>query len=268
MWHLLSQAFWANLEPPLAFARALPLLERALAIDPNDAMAHVLKSVFFVGLYERRWQESTAMMERATQLGPNLPEAYLYLGLQQLLLGRLPEAVTATRTALHLDPVSPTNAAYAACWMAHAGAYAEGVAELGRLIDMHPGHWVPRALRGPLLARDDLAAGVADADAAVALSDGAAWALSFAACLHYAIGDARGGDELAARLQAEQEHGYVSPTLLSWPELARGRRESAFALLQRAREIHDPILPFTQLGHITRWPTDPELLAQVSRLVL
>jgi serine/threonine protein kinase/tetratricopeptide (TPR) repeat protein len=264
-WYI-SQAFWAHLEPREALARALPLVERALTLDPASAEAWYARGNI-AGLAQYRFVEAEGMLRKAIELAPSLAEAHLYLGGVLYFRGRPDEAIPALRRAARLDPISPTTAAWGANWLGHAGAREEGVAELEKLIAMYPEHWLPYWSLAPLLALTDRAAGLAAAEKALTLSGRANAALTFVACLSYAIGDAHRADEVRRELEERRAHMYVPPSLLAWIELARGERAAAMALLEEARDGNDLVLPFTRLGFGAVYPSDTEVERFLERLM-
>src|SRR5882757_8786054 len=88
-----------------ALTRGAAAAERAVALDPSNARAHLAMSYLY---YLRRdFERSLLASERAIAHDRNLAMAYNMLSASLSHLGRGREAVLASETALRLDPVGP-----------------------------------------------------------------------------------------------------------------------------------------------------------------
>ena len=96
----------ADAEPGDTFARAQALVDRALALDPRLAEAHMVQGwIHFWHGWD--WAASEAAFRRAIELNPSLADAQF--GYAHLLgnLARGDEARPHARQAIDLDPMSP-----------------------------------------------------------------------------------------------------------------------------------------------------------------
>jgi tetratricopeptide (TPR) repeat protein len=82
------------------------VVERALAVKPDDALA-----IYHRGYVLKRWykdlHQALAAFERAIALDPNLAVAHNYVGQIKVFLGRSNEAAEHTLTAIQLSPRDP-----------------------------------------------------------------------------------------------------------------------------------------------------------------
>ena len=88
-----------------AIARAAPLIERALELDPKLAEAHASR-----GFLERLREDPAAAeraLRRALELNPDYSMAHSWLGLTMTDLGRMREAQEEFQRAYDADPLSP-----------------------------------------------------------------------------------------------------------------------------------------------------------------
>lgn len=88
-----------------AIARAAPLVERALELDPKLAEAHASR-----GFLERLREDPVAAeraLRRALELNPDYSMAHSWLGLTMTDLGRMQEAQQEFQLAYDADPLSP-----------------------------------------------------------------------------------------------------------------------------------------------------------------
>jgi len=82
--------------------QAADYLARALAVDPNNAVAHFARSELF--LAERRFDESIDEAQQALALNPSLVNAYTSLSLATAYLGDAEKTVEYTDRAMRLSP--------------------------------------------------------------------------------------------------------------------------------------------------------------------
>jgi serine/threonine protein kinase/tetratricopeptide (TPR) repeat protein len=103
----LADYYWSNSQmPPLqAMPKAEQYALKALSLDPTLAQAHVsLASVRFYGDWS--WEEAEKELKRAIELNPSDAEAHKMYSVYLSAMGRHPEALTEVRRALELDPLS------------------------------------------------------------------------------------------------------------------------------------------------------------------
>jgi TolB-like protein len=90
---------------PDALAEALPLIHKAIAVDPKHAGAHInhALALFMQGQCELAEAEA----RHALSIDPNNAAAYLFLGSPLCFSGRPREAIEAIRTGVRRDPYAP-----------------------------------------------------------------------------------------------------------------------------------------------------------------
>jgi serine/threonine protein kinase/tetratricopeptide (TPR) repeat protein len=265
MWYV-SLAYWSDLPALEALAAAGPLVDKALELDPRSAEGHTVRGILH-GFFEGRWSEAEASLRRAVQLGPNLAIAHLYLGGLLLVQARFEEAAEETRTALRLDPLSPTTGAWAASWLAHSGYLEEGAGELEKLIAMNPDHWLLHWALSHVQARcGKLNDALVESEAAFALAPTPGITITSVICLCARLGHLTRSDELYDQLVLRAKKSFVQPTAFAWVQLARGETAEGIATLEKAVEMNDPMVSFTRLGQGTFFPDLPEVAAFLDRI--
>jgi serine/threonine protein kinase/tetratricopeptide (TPR) repeat protein len=239
-----SAAFWADAEPRAALKNALPLVERALEIQPYCAEAHAARGILKL-YFERDSRTAEESFREAVRLAPSLAFGHLHLCGWNLIVGNRAEAIAEACVTLRLDPVSPANSAFAACWMGFAGEIETAVGHLERIAASSTTFWMPHYLLAAMLPPTGrLAEARQAAETAVRLSGGASAALGVAGAIAYRRGDTARGDECRGLLQHRAAAGYASPSPLAWVEFARGDGEAGRRALQRAADAGDPMLLF------------------------
>jgi tetratricopeptide (TPR) repeat protein len=92
-------------DDPLAELRAADdFTSRALALDPNNYLAHYARALY---LSSQRQDEGIAEAERALALNPSFLQAYIALWMANWTAGRPEKAIEYTETALQLSPRDP-----------------------------------------------------------------------------------------------------------------------------------------------------------------
>ncbi|MCW8926128.1 MAG: hypothetical protein OQJ84_07725 [Xanthomonadales bacterium] len=133
-WLLLS--LYGNLTSLEATERAMPMIEKALAIDPESAEG-------FAALGLARWQigqvdAGESALRQAVSLNDDYIPAYLWLGGLLGDEGRLPEQRQVLQHAMALDPLNELLAVNYAKNLISQGDYAAGKELLQDLVAMRP----------------------------------------------------------------------------------------------------------------------------------
>ncbi len=154
------QAFDDGITPLESFARARAAAERALELNPELAAAH--NSLAFTTLYGD-YDAVTAdpLFRRALALAPNNAMAHHWHAGALAALGRHDEAIAAVRRALELDPMSSSVKSDLGWYFLFAGRWDEAIQECSATIDLHPGHsWATTCLIEGLIHAGDEAAAI------------------------------------------------------------------------------------------------------------
>lgn len=97
-------------DPIEATRRADELVSRALAIDPNDDYAHVVKA--WVLMAQNRHEEAIVEAEHGLALNPSQVDAYMVLGIANNFLCRPDRSIEAVDKAIRLSPRDPALGAF------------------------------------------------------------------------------------------------------------------------------------------------------------
>jgi TolB-like protein/tetratricopeptide (TPR) repeat protein len=107
-----TQRFFYESTDPVLEQKAFLEIQRALAINPDQAEAHLARAQLTWNLRNRFPHERAITdLRRALSINPNLAEAYIELGKVYLHIGLTDKAVEANEQAQRLDPAAaaPTN---------------------------------------------------------------------------------------------------------------------------------------------------------------
>jgi len=235
-----SPSWWADQPPAEALARAIPLAEQALALDPNLAHGHSVLG-HSRAFFERDRAAGERSLRRAVEIAPNDALAQTYLALFLMVKGCGEEAVSRARLALRLDPLSPALHVWAGTILLFSGEPVEGRATLEEQVTRTPEFWMPHYfLSSALGVGGRWVEARAEAEKAVELSGGNSLTLSLLLCLCHLLGEYERRDSLFERLLRRAGSAYVPPMFLAWAHLARGEADLALRRAEEALAAKDP----------------------------
>lgn len=258
--------WWADQPPEVAVAQATPLVEKALALDPDLAHAHSVTGVL-QGFIERHPVAAERSLRRAVELAPNGALGQIYLALFLMLVRRCgeEEAVARARLALRLDPLSPATHSWSGTLLCFSGQPEEGLRTLEQQVAATPHLWMPHYfLSIALSSAGRLAEARSTGEKAVNLSSGNSVTLSLLVCLCYLAGDRVRADELFERLRRRAEAGYVPPMFLARPHLARGEGDAALRRVEEALAAKDPWVSTHHIFSPGVVPAEPRIDALIA----
>ncbi len=119
------------------YMKALVEAEKAIAIDPNYANAHVLLATLLY--YAGRPQEGLERIKKAMQLNPHHPYNYpFHLGQVYFILGRYQEAIEALEQGLESNPSSERMRVWLAAAYAQHGREDDAKWEAEQVLALNP----------------------------------------------------------------------------------------------------------------------------------
>ena len=136
-WSALAGQHLSGAEAADGFTRARTAVTTALTLDPDLAAAHWARGYLLI-VSDFDWAGSEAEYRRAEQLAPNDGRAKYELGRMMSILGRPDEAVTLTRAALAIDPLSARWHGWLAVYLTATGALEEARQTVAKAIALQP----------------------------------------------------------------------------------------------------------------------------------
>lgn len=132
-----GRALWQN-RSPAGLHEATLLLEKAVALDPESAMAHAaLADAYAFDVRNSKKAEGTA--RRAIKLNPNLGQPHATIGFVRLFWEWNPaEAEDQFKQSIELDPEYATAHQWYAAMLASVGHFNESIVEIGRAAELEP----------------------------------------------------------------------------------------------------------------------------------
>jgi Tfp pilus assembly protein PilF len=257
---------WLNLatgwhiEPAIASAHAAEALRRALELDPEHAVAHVLLGAL-QHQFEHDWPAAQRSFKRALALAPQQAFVHSAYGCHLFIHNALDDAERELLLARQLDPQYINTRTHMINLRIAQGRLADAEAEIVAIQDIAPQHMAVATLRGVIaLAAGDAQAAVAHYTRACEIAPDYPGCFIALAGAHAMAGDIERADTLLAQTLERFAERPVSPYVLAIFATRCGRLDEALTLLDRAvREFdpnvlqieHDP--SFEDLRGETRW---------------
>jgi len=253
--YLLGRYHWNQRTAP-ALDRALAHFQKAIAADPDFALAHAGLALTLgprqVYAYVRPGTglaEQKAAALRALELDPGLAEARAALGAARTIEWDWEAAEAEFRSAIELDPNSMVSHLYYAWHLDARGRQAECADHLRRALELDPLNvLVNRAVARRLSAAGDEEAALALLNRALELEPNLALTHLEVARLYFERGDRDTGSRHLERARALESEGPLLLASLALVHAASGDGREARRLLQKleaesSRRYVSPVLP-------------------------
>jgi eukaryotic-like serine/threonine-protein kinase len=265
----LADYFWATdeLAPQVAMPRAKEYALKALVIDDSISAAHsTLADVTFYGDWD--WPAAEKEYKRAIELNPSDAEAHRIYSVFLSAMARADEALVEIRAAQDLDPISVFTSSSAGWTFYFARQYDRAIEQCQRTLELEPNNVGAHACLGDsYVAKGNYEKAIEESKTATTLSKndpvraaglGRAYALA--------------GDKAAARriledLLAESRRHYLPPSSLATVYAALGEKEKAISMLEKAYSDRDPYVTWLKVDDafdvLRQEPRFQELLRRI-----
>jgi len=222
-----------------AWAKEMELAQKALALDPSLAEAHLAMGTALFSVLGPH--DSEKELDRAVELNPNLALAYDQYGWTFAEMGRFDDAIAAEKKALELDPLNTflnTDLAFFLYW---ARRYENAITQIRKTLELDANNGFAHSVLGwCLIWKGSKAEARAEFQTATMLDD-LPW---YVGSLGYACavsGDRAKAEQVLRDLEKLAKQRYVSPANRASVYLGLGENEKALDWLEKAYEDRDPI---------------------------
>jgi adenylate cyclase len=223
-----------------AWARQMQLAQKALALEPNLAEAHL--SVGTALQTSLNFKGSEKELDRAVALNPNLALAYDQYGWTFASQGRFDEAIANEKKALQLDPLSSLLNTDLAWFFYLARRYDEAIAQIHNTLELDPNNAFAHCVAGwCLTAKGKITKAAAEFQRGITLDD-LPWYRGSLGYTSAVLGDRVKANQILGELENLSKQRYVSPSNVATVYLGLGQKENAFVWLEKAFDDRDPVL--------------------------
>jgi len=159
----LGYTYWIDVligtsqSPEQSISKAMAMAKKALALDDSNPRAHGL--LCYIYTIMRQHEKAIEEGERAIALAPNYADAYAYLSLPFLFVGKPQEVILLVEKAMRLNPIPPSfyyihlGSAYSLI-----GRYEDSLNAFKKVVDQSPNNMIGHigmAASYSLLGRDE-----------------------------------------------------------------------------------------------------------------
>jgi adenylate cyclase len=231
-----------------AVAKEKEFAEKALALDPDLAEAHMSLGIVFVGTYD--WRNALKEFDRALELNPNLAFAYELQAWTVNGLGRFDEAIAKIKKAVELDPLNPFFQWSLSFYQYWARQYDDAIAQARKTLEMDPNSAITHVLLGlSLLKKGDTTGAIGELQKTNAPDPGA-WYQGFLGYAHAISGDRAKAEQALREIEELAKRQYVSPNAFATIYLGLGEKEKCLDWLEKAYEQRDSACWYLKIDQI------------------
>jgi TolB-like protein/DNA-binding winged helix-turn-helix (wHTH) protein/Tfp pilus assembly protein PilF len=211
---------------------AMAAANRALEIDPDLAEAHA--ALAYSNLYDWNWARARQGFERAIALNPNYAPAHLWFAHYLTARGEFDRGQQEVRLAADLDPLSPIIQTQIAWLLGHARRFPEAIAQYRKVLVQYPDYqWALWSLGGALLETGDYGAAIQTFEQAAHVNRTASM-LGSLAWAYGRAGRKQDAEKLLKELQSLSEHSYVPPHAMVHVYLGLGDADKVFEWMEKS----------------------------------
>jgi Tfp pilus assembly protein PilF len=226
---------------------------QALELDPGLGEARA--ALGSVRTQEWDWHAAETEFRTAIEDDPGSTLGHLWYGWYLHALGRFDEALVQRRRALELDPLDVTVNRSLAMDLGATGQDEAALAQWNRVLELEPDHGrTELQLALSHFEQGRVEEGSMYLDRARSHAPDDPRTVAQLAVVSAMSGNAHEARRWLGRLKTQSATRYVSKVLPAYVHLALDERDRAFALLEEAYRVRDPLLIPIQVGRI--WPLD------------
>jgi adenylate cyclase len=223
-----------------AWARQMQLAQKALALDPDLAEAHLSMGTALQTSLDFKGSEKE--LDRAVALNPNLALAYDQYGWTFMCLGRFDEALANEKKALELDPLNALLNTDLAWFLYLARRDDEATAQIRSTLELDPNNAFAHSVLGwCLFWKGKTTEARAEFQKATTLDD-LPWYRGSLGYTSAVLGDRAKAEQILRELEDLSKQRYVSPSNVATVYLGLGEKEKALDWLEKAFADRDPVL--------------------------
>jgi TolB-like protein/DNA-binding winged helix-turn-helix (wHTH) protein/Tfp pilus assembly protein PilF len=223
------------LPPSEGYPKTKAAAERAIALDDSLAEAHTsLASV--LNSYEWDWRGAERAYQRAIELDPGYVTAHQWYGECLIQLGRFAEAEQQMQAAIKADPLSLIAHTNLGWTHFMARDYDRAIAQLRKVIEMDA-HFVNARLKLGMayLQKGQMTEANHELTQAQTLGGESSQILAARAHAYVKANAPAEALRLVAQLETRARNAYVEPSDIALIYTALGKKDEAFAWLEKAR---------------------------------
>jgi len=231
-----------------AWPKAKESAQKALALNPNLADAHLSLSLALGGLFD--WQGCEHEIQRALELNPNLALAYDEYAWLLACFARFDEAISQQNKAMETDPLSLVVNSDLGLFLYRAGRYEQAIAQCRKTLELDPNYAWGHLLCGLCaLWQGETTTAIAEFQRAKAL-DPLPWFDGWLGYAYATSGERTQAEEILREAEALAKQRYIPPEINMLVYLGLGDKEKALGWLERCYQEQDGTCWWLKVDHV------------------
>jgi eukaryotic-like serine/threonine-protein kinase len=232
-YNYINQDGW-YMPPREAGPKAKQAAEKALAVDPNDADAHLALAIENQW-YEWDWPAAEREFKRAIELNPNGADAYAYYAWFLAPMGRGAEALTQARRGQQAAPLGSLANFAVGSVLVFTAQWDAAIKQLNNNIELDPNYWFNHCYLGRAYeAKGKTVEAIAEFQRALALDNENTEIWSGLGHTYALSGNKEEAEKVLAHLKDLSARSYVSPYAIAIIYAGLGDKDQVFSWLDRA----------------------------------
>lgn len=232
----LADSYWGTPDRPAQelMPKAKEYAMKAVALDGSLARGHTeLASILFYG--DWNWEGADKEFMRALELNPSDADAHRLYSVFLSAMTRFDAAQTEIAVTQALDPLSALNNTTAGWTFYCARKYEQAAQQCQKALELAPNFDGAHACLGySYLGRGDNAQAVSEFQKALILSGGDAVRAVWLGRAYAQAGERQNAMKVLAQLQDESKRTYIPPYFFASLYVALGDKQQGFAWLEKA----------------------------------
>ena len=211
-------------------------------LDDLSAEAHAAMG-FVKFTYEWDWKGAENEFKRAIELNPSYAKAYFFYSLFLTVTDRHEEAISTTRKALELDPLSSSINVVLGNQYFHARQYDKAIEHHLNMLEMHPDSWHAHMSLGMAYSKKKMyTESIAEINKALTLSGRDAFMLALLGYVYGLAGRQEDAMKMLDEVMEQSEQRYVSPYAIALIYTGLDDKEQALHWLEKSVQEHSAII--------------------------
>ena len=257
--------FFALKFPHEVMPLAKAMVEKAFEIEPDLPEAHnSLGSIY--QFYECDCASAEREFKRALELRPDYALAHQWYSYHLMIEGRMDEALAQVRLALELDPISPNVNAAVGQVLCYAHKYEAAVEQLQKTVELEPRFGLAYFYLGETWTmQGKYHQALAAMQKALEVSGDYPWAACYIGAIHAFLGNRKKAEEILHKCELQGR----TPVVVAFVHLALGEIDQAFEWLEKAYEQCEFLFTWvTVIPEFDPMRSDPRFQDLLRRAVL
>ena len=233
--------------PAEMLPKAKTAFGKALELDSDLAEAH-FNTAYINFYYEWDWEIAGRSFERALALNPGNALVHALYAWFCVSGKRFEEAVKEIKLAQNLDPLQPLFHTFCLGIYWSAGKYDEAISEFPKAVELDPNSGLAYFHAGVAFSfRREFSKAISAFQKSKELAVYAGWADGWLGFIHISLGENKEAEQILEDMLEQKKKTHVSSVSIGWLWAALGNLDKAFEYFYKAWEERDTLMPFIHI---------------------